>query len=232
MQPSLPRTPRTKSYGPLALEKGAVVVPLEYENAQRCSVRPTPANLRQYGLSTRRPGKADLNEFGPAQVNLEIQPELHVEVQPRGHGHGHGPTWGHLEFEPDDMLHDIYVVSSAWARGWNENTTLYCTTTHHVPHNTAGAAKGCTACCCVCAWAVACSRQADRHNAVLWSAVAVPWPVVRYIAASGGLEWCSVVPCDMVCDVMLFGRMAWRGVVCRRRCYQRAKAEMSTHGYR
>ena len=40
-----------------------------------------------------------------------------------------------------------------------------------------------------------------------------------------GVVWCGVVWCGVVwCGVV------WCGVVCRRRCYQRAKAGMSTHG--
>ena len=45
-----------------------------------------------------------------------------------------------------------------------------------------------------------------------------------------GVVWCGVVWCGVVwCGVVWCG-VVWCGVVCRRRCYQRAKAGMSTHG--
>ena len=48
-------------------------------------------------------------------------------------------------------------------------------------------------------------------------------PVSRAGEYSGcGVVWCGVVWCGVV----------WCGVVCRRRFYQKAKAGMSTHGYR
>ena len=46
------------------------------------------------------------------------------------------------------------------------------------------------------------------HRAHLWA------------ASDSGVVWCGVVWCGVV----------WCGVVCRRRCYQKAKAGMSTHG--
>ena len=47
-----------------------------------------------------------------------------------------------------------------------------------------------------------------------------------------GVVWCGVVWCGVVwCGVVWCG-VVWCGVVCRRRCYQMAKAWMSTHGYR
>ena len=47
-----------------------------------------------------------------------------------------------------------------------------------------------------------------------------------------GVVWCGVVWCGVVwCGVVWCG-VVWCGVVCRRRCYQKAKAGMSTHGYR
>ena len=45
-----------------------------------------------------------------------------------------------------------------------------------------------------------------------------------------GVVWCGVVWCGVVwCGVVWCG-VVWCGVVCRRRCYQKAKAGMSTHG--
>ena len=47
-----------------------------------------------------------------------------------------------------------------------------------------------------------------------------------------GVVWCGVVWCGVVwCGVVWCG-VVWCGVVCRRRCYQKAKAGMSTQGYR
>ena len=47
-----------------------------------------------------------------------------------------------------------------------------------------------------------------------------------------GVVWCGVVWCGVVwCGVVWCG-VVWCGVVCRRRYYQKAKAGMSTHGYR
>ena len=47
-----------------------------------------------------------------------------------------------------------------------------------------------------------------------------------------GVVWCGVVLCSVVwCGVVWCG-VVWCGVVCQRRCYQRAKAGMSTHWYR
>ena len=47
-----------------------------------------------------------------------------------------------------------------------------------------------------------------------------------------GAVWCGVVWCGVVrCGVVWCG-VVWCDVVCRRRCYKRAKAGMSTHGYR
>ena len=53
-----------------------------------------------------------------------------------------------------------------------------------------------------------------------------------------GVVWCGVVWCGVVwCSVPKAllpkgnGRLVWCGVVCRRCCYQKAKAGMPTHGY-
>ena len=49
---------------------------------------------------------------------------------------------------------------------------------------------------------------------------------------ASGAVWCGVVWCGVVwCGVVWCG-VVWCGVVCRRRCYQKAKAGMSTHGFR
>ena len=46
--------------------------------------------------------------------------------------------------------------------------------------------------------------------------------MVLYIVVWYGMMWCGVGWCGVV----------WCGVVCRRRCYQMAKAGMSTQGQR
>ena len=43
--------------------------------------------------------------------------------------------------------------------------------------------------------------------------------------------YCVVLCCVVLCCVVLCC-VVWCGVVCQRRCYQKAKAGMSTHGYR
>ena len=51
-------------------------------------------------------------------------------------------------------------------------------------------------------------------------------------APSPWVELGSVVCCELGWGDVMWCGVVWCGVVCRRRCYQKAKARMSTHGYR
>ena len=103
------------------------------------------------------------------------------------------------------------------------------------------------------AWAMASSAEevvvrcgVVRRRDVVWCGVVwcgvvwcgVVWGGVGWGGVGwGGVMWCGVVWCGVVwcgvvwCGVVWCG-VVWCGVVCRRRCYQKAKAGMSTHGYR
>ena len=57
------------------------------------------------------------------------------------------------------------------------------------------------------------------------------WGVYGVWGGVGVGVLCCVL-CAVLCCVVLECSVVWCGVVCRRRCYQKAKAGMSTHGYR
>ena len=83
-----------------------------------------------------------------------------------------------------------------------------------------------------------CSSVVQRGAAVRCSMLQCIAVQVWCAGVKSGVVWCAegAVTCHLGRDALHTGN-AKRGcgvcgVVCRRRCYQKAKAGMSTHGYR